>query len=79
KIYEIIVLQRGSMDLTEGEMLFGPKLMLRKSPVFQKKWTREQQNWQRVIASIEAAEQTVEIVEKRQELTQLLDLVEGVL
>lgn len=79
KIYEIVVLQRGSMKLTETEILFGPKLMLRKSPAFVQKWTREKQNWQRVLQSIEGAEQTPEIDAKRAELTHLLNLVEGVL
>lgn len=79
KIYEIVVLQRGSMKLTEAEILFGPKLMLRKAPAFVQKWTREKQNWQRVLKSIEGAEQTPEIDAKRAELTHLLNLVEGVL
>ena len=34
KIYEILVLQRSTMTLSEPEILFGPKLMQRKSPSF---------------------------------------------
>ncbi|QDP99324.1 tRNA (adenine-N(1))-methyltransferase [Lysinibacillus fusiformis] len=79
KIYEILVLQRGPMELSASEFLFGPKLMLRKSPAFIKKWTREKENWQRVLLSIEEAEQTPEIEEKRAELIGQLKLVEGVL
>lgn len=79
KIYEILVLQRGPMKLTASELLFGPKLMLRKMPAFIKKWTREKENWQRVLHSIEGAEQTPEIAEKRAELLGQLKLVEGVL
>ncbi|MGG1215780.1 tRNA (adenine(22)-N(1))-methyltransferase TrmK [Micromonospora provocatoris] len=79
KIYEILVLQRGPMELTEADILFGPKLVLRKSPSFKKKWNREKVNWQRVLHSIEGAEPTLEIKEKRAELKALLHLVEGVL
>lgn len=79
KIYEILVLQRSQMELTEQEILVGPKLMQRKSATFIKKWTREKENWQRVLQSIEGAEQTPEIDEKRAELEALIHLVEGVL
>ncbi|CAM5258697.1 SAM-dependent methyltransferase OS=Lysinibacillus sphaericus OX=1421 GN=LS41612_08125 PE=4 SV=1 [Lysinibacillus sphaericus] len=79
KIYEILVLQRGAMTLSPSEILFGRKLLLRKAPAFLKKWQREKENWQRVLQSIEGAEPTLEIEEKRAELTALLDLVEGVL
>jgi len=79
KIYEILVLQRSSMTLSEPEIIFGPRLMQRKSPAFIKKWSREKENWQRVLQSIEGADQTPEIEEKRAELVALLNLVEGVL
>jgi len=79
KIYEILVLQRSQMELTELEILVGPKLMQRKSATFIKKWTREKENWQRVLQSIEGADQTPEIDEKRAELETLIHLVEGVL
>jgi len=79
KIYEILVLQRSQMELTELEVLVGPKLMQRKSATFIKKWSREKENWQRVLQSIEGADQTPEIDEKRAELSTLIRLVEGVL
>ena len=79
KIYEILVLQRSQMKLTELEILVGPKLMQRKSATFIKKWSREKENWQRVLQSIEGADQTPEIDEKRAELSTLIRLVEGVL
>lgn len=79
KIYEILVLQRSQMELTELEVLVGPKLMQRKSATFIKKWSREKENWQRVLQSIEGADQTPEIDEKRAELETLIQLVEGVL
>lgn len=34
KIYEILVLQRGAMTLSPSDILFGPKLLLRKAPAF---------------------------------------------
>jgi len=79
KIYEILVLQRSQMELTKLEVLVGPKLMQRKSATFIKKWSREKENWQRVLQSIEGADQTPEIDEKRAELETLIHLVEGVL
>jgi len=79
KIYEILVLQRSQMELTKLEVLVGPKLMQRKSATFIKKWSREKENWQRVLQSIEGADQTPEIDEKRAELSTLIRLVEGVL
>src|SRR5690606_33593912 len=41
KIYEIIVLERGPMELSEAEILMGKKLIQEKSEVFLKKWTHE--------------------------------------
>lgn len=79
KIYEILVLQRGNMTLTEAEILLGQHLIAKKSEVFIQKWTREIENWKRVLKSIEGAEQTSDIIEKRKELLQLISLVEEVL
>ena len=79
KVYEIIVLQRGQMNLTEAEILLGPKLMMTKSDVFKQKWSREIANWQRVQQAIEQAEATPENEAKRQELTHLIQLVQEVI
>ena len=76
KIYEVLVLQRGEMTLNEAEILLGPHLIAEKSETFMKKWTREIENWKRVLQSIEQAEQTAEINEKRKELLHLIRLVE---
>lgn len=76
KIYEILVLQRGAMKLTEAEILLGSKLLAAKNDVFKDKWTREIANWQRILKSIETAEQTEENVAKRQELQNLIALVQ---
>ncbi|MER2000410.1 MAG: tRNA (adenine(22)-N(1))-methyltransferase TrmK [Lysinibacillus sp.] len=76
KIYEIIVLQRGTMTLTETEILLGSKLMTANNDVFKEKWSREVANWQRILTAIETAEQTEENVAKRAELERLIALVQ---
>lgn len=79
KIYEIIVLQRGPMKLSEADILLGQYLSGRRSEVFVKKWTREMEQWKRILSSIEHADETDDIKEKRIELTHLISMVEGVL
>ena len=79
KVYEILVLQRGAMTLTEVETLLGPKLIAQKSDVFTKKWTREIANWERVIGAIEKAGATAENEAKRKELHHLIKMVSEVL
>ena len=79
KIYEIIVLQRGPMELTEEELLLGPMLMTRRSEVFVQKWQREIEQWQNVLQAIKKAEQTAEVQAKRKELLHVIAMVEGVL
>lgn len=79
KIYEILVLQRGAMKLTEAQILLGPSLSNRCSDVFVKKWSREIEQWNHVLRAIENAEETEEIQAKRAELTHLIAMVEGVL
>lgn len=79
KVYEVLVLQRGAMQLTEAQTLMGPKLMAAASDVFKAKWAREVDNWQRVIAAIEKAEPTAENEAKRAELRHLIDMVQEVI
>ena len=79
KIYEVLVLQRGSETLTEAEILLGKHLIATKSDVFVQKWTKEIANWERVLQSIEKAEATAEIESKRAELRHLIQLVQGAL
>lgn len=79
KVYEVLVLQRGSMDLNEAQILMGPKLMNTKSAVFVEKWAREVANWQRVQQAISNAEQTEENKAKYEELTHLIALVQEVI
>lgn len=75
KIYEILVLQRGNMELTEVETLLGKQLLTNKSEPFLAKWQREIENWERIYHSIENVEQTEDIVKKKADLQQLISMV----
>lgn len=79
KIYEILVLQRGEMELSEQEILLGKHLMANKSEVFVEKWSKEIENWKRILTSIERADATSDIDKKREEVTHLIKLVEEAL
>lgn len=79
KIYEILVLERGEMTLTEEEILLGKHLIRQKSDVFIKKWQMELENWKRVLNSLEKAEQTDEIIQKKREIQKTIQLVQEVL
>ncbi|MFY3793063.1 tRNA (adenine(22)-N(1))-methyltransferase [Ureibacillus sp. MALMAid1270] len=79
KIYEVLVLQRGEMELSEKELLLGKYLPVEKSKVFIKKWENEIANWKRVLASLNEAELTPEIDRKREELQHLIAMVEEVI
>lgn len=81
KIYEILVLERAEANsvLTETERLMGPYLMKERSPVFIEKWRRESAQWKKIVASMEATEQTVEILSRKNELVHKIQLVEEVL
>ena len=76
KIYEILVLQRGAMALTEAELLLGSKLIVEKNDVFKAKWSREIANWQRILTALDGAESSPENEAKRKELTHLIALVQ---
>ncbi|MCQ8264748.1 tRNA (adenine(22)-N(1))-methyltransferase TrmK [Streptococcus suis] len=41
KIYEILVAEKGSTDLTVDQLRFGPYLLEEQSTIFQKKWLKE--------------------------------------
>ncbi|MFC7684653.1 tRNA (adenine(22)-N(1))-methyltransferase [Ureibacillus sp. GCM10028918] len=79
KIYEILVLQRGEMELTEQEILLGKQLMANKTDVFVEKWSKEINNWKRILNSIKQADHTTDIVKKREEVIHLIKLVEEAL
>ena len=75
KIYEILVLQRGKMELTEAETLLGKQLLANKCETFVLKWSKEIENWERILKSIESVEQTEDIVAKKDELQHLIRMV----
>lgn len=79
KIYEILVLQRGAMELSEQEILLGKQLMANKTEVFAEKWSKEIDNWKRILTSLEHAGGAADIVKKRDEILRLIKLVEGAL
>ncbi|ETT82317.1 tRNA (adenine(22)-N(1))-methyltransferase TrmK [Viridibacillus sp. FSL R5-0477] len=79
KIYEILVLERGEMNLSELEKLLGPVLKQQHSDVFHSKWTREVEQWGHVREALQKAEQTPEILAKSDELANLIEAVGEVL
>ncbi|MEX3621907.1 tRNA (adenine(22)-N(1))-methyltransferase TrmK [Viridibacillus arvi] len=79
KIYEILVLERGEMNLSELEKLLGPVLKQQHSDVFHSKWTREVEQWGHVREALQKAEQTPEILAKSAELAHLIEEVGEVL
>jgi tRNA (adenine22-N1)-methyltransferase len=79
KIYEILVLERGEMNLSELEKLLGPVLKQQHSDVFHTKWTREVEQWGHVREALQKAEQTPEILAKSAELAHLIEEVGEVL
>lgn len=81
KIYEILVLEKEQtpISLTQQQLLMGPKLLEKKTAIFHEKWTRESDQWKKIVASMESTAQTMEIIEKKQELVEKIQLVEEVL
>ena len=78
KIYEILVLEKGQMHLSETERLLGPILIKQKSDTFQKKWLREKQEWERILENLPQDER-LEIAEKKVELRTKIQMVQEVL
>lgn len=81
KIYEVLVLERSTepFSLSPEEILLGPVLMRRKDPVFKEKWSKELRQWEDVLQSMEKAEETPELLQKKQELQEKIRLTERVL
>lgn len=81
KIYEILVLEPAEepVALTETELLMGPHLMAERSPIFIEKWQRETAQWKKIVASMEATEQTLEILSRKNDLVHKIQLTEEVL
>lgn len=84
KIYEVLVGEKGDpskpyQDQLESGLLLGPFLSQKQDPAFQKKWTLEIRNWNRIMEQLESAGETAETLEKKQELLNKIKLVEEVL
>lgn len=81
KIYEILVLERAEnlSPLTPAEMMMGPRLIKEKSAVFIEKWSRETDQWKKIVKSIESTAQTTEILQKKQDLIEKIKIAEEVL
>ncbi|SER82837.1 tRNA (adenine(22)-N(1))-methyltransferase TrmK [Psychrobacillus sp. OK032] len=75
KIYEVVVLQKGLMELTEAELLVGPFLMKEKSSVFQKKWSNELSEWQRIMDQLNKTVESKDVQQKKEELERKIALV----
>lgn len=79
KIYEILVLEKGSMTLSDSELLFGPFLLKKRSTVFQEKWNKEAKEWKRIQQALKSAELSTEVELKKEEVEYRLTLVKEVL
>ena len=78
KIYEILVLKKGMMNLSDKELLVGPILCKEKSPIFQKKWNNELNEWQRIVNELNKLEGP-EVQQKKAELKNKITLVKELL
>lgn len=79
KIYEILVLERGEMYLTEVQALLGPILLVEKNDVFRQKWTKESVEWNRILQSIQIAQSSKEVQMKKGEIENKLRMVKEAL
>lgn len=74
KIYEILVLKKGIMQLSEKELLVGPILSKEKSPVYQRKWNNELNEWRRIVNELNKIQGT-DVLQKKEELESKIALV----
>ena len=80
KIYEILVLERGTMTLSDTEALMGPFLIKNaQNEVFRLKWKRETAEWMRILEAIRVAGLSPEVQMKKEELEDKLKIVKDVL
>lgn len=79
KFYEIIVAEKATemTELTSNELLFGPVLLTRKTPIFAKKWQQEVREKYRVIDQLKQATKNQD--EKLKKLQQDIQQIEEVL
>lgn len=84
KIYEILVAEKGEGKSLyaikrDVNLLVGPILWKEKNEVFQKKWTLEKKNWQRILKQLTHAPDSEENKRKKTELTYKINIIEEVL
>lgn len=79
KIYEVIVLKKGNMVLNEQELLLGPILLKNRTSVFQKKWSVEMKEWERILTQLKNIPQSPEVLQKVEEIEKKISLVKELL
>ncbi|WP_019415850.1 tRNA (adenine(22)-N(1))-methyltransferase TrmK [Paenisporosarcina sp. TG20] len=75
KIYEILVLERGEMKLSEAQTLLGPFLMEARNEAFYLKWSKESAEWNRILGAIRIAQSSREVQMKKEEIEEKLKIV----
>lgn len=78
KLYEILVLEKGAMELNSADLLLGPFLRQTRSDAFVKKWERELAEWERILLKLPEDDRQ-EVKDKRRELEMKIELVKEVL
>jgi len=81
-IYEIIVAKYGAslpMCLSLEDLWFGPYLRQQSSAIFKKKWRAERQKRERVLTSLEKAQDIDRMTEKRKAIQREIVLIDGVI
>lgn len=79
KLYEIIVLERGSRPCSPEELLMGPVLIREKTEDFLEKWNGEAKQIDRILSNLPPAPHSAETHEKKAQLTAMKELIERVL
>ncbi|MGG5368902.1 tRNA (adenine(22)-N(1))-methyltransferase [Enterococcus sp. AZ196] len=79
KIYEIIVADKYSevLDYSAKELLFGPHLLIEKSPVFIEKWQHKLNKSKKILTSLHQSDQ--DVTEKIQEVALEIEWIKEVL
>ena len=76
-IYEILVAEpaRGKpVRYSEKELLFGPFLLDRRPPAFEKKWKQELEKWKRILTNLEYGKKTAEVMKKTNQLKSYINM-----
>lgn len=76
-IYEVMVAKKAAAgsSLSCQELMMGPVLLKKKSPVFLKKWRHEENKLKNIVISLERSSQTGPIRAKKHQCEQKLDLI----